>query len=179
MQILGLLGMYFDAVVVEFKTFLLLFKFALAILCALRFGCTSLNEKKIGNNNFRKSKINEPIECQLGNFDFPTIWTYSNICILCICENIQICQVGRRVIFWLNGFRGLTNMKVREGNLCIKERGLMRSDIKVGKGSKIAPKIGCYRVGQGMQVTSVSLKFERRIKCNCDLWQNYDFFGKL
>ena len=31
-QILGLLGMYFDAVVVEFKTFLLLFRLALAIL---------------------------------------------------------------------------------------------------------------------------------------------------
>ena len=33
MQILELLGMYFDAVVVEVKTFLLLFKMALAILC--------------------------------------------------------------------------------------------------------------------------------------------------
>ena len=33
MQILGLLGMYFDAVVVEFKTFLLLFRLTLAILC--------------------------------------------------------------------------------------------------------------------------------------------------
>ena len=32
-QILGLLGMYFDAVVVEVKTFLLLFRLALAILC--------------------------------------------------------------------------------------------------------------------------------------------------
>ena len=31
-QILGLLGMYFDAVVVEVKTFLLLFRLALAIL---------------------------------------------------------------------------------------------------------------------------------------------------
>ena len=33
MQIMGLLGMYFDAVVVEFETFLLLFRLALAILC--------------------------------------------------------------------------------------------------------------------------------------------------
>ena len=33
MQILGLLGMYFDAVVVEVKTFLFLFRLALAILC--------------------------------------------------------------------------------------------------------------------------------------------------
>jgi hypothetical protein len=32
MQILGLLGMYFDAVVVKVKTFLLLFRLALAIL---------------------------------------------------------------------------------------------------------------------------------------------------
>jgi hypothetical protein len=35
MQILGLLGIYFDAVVVEVKTFLLLFRLALAILCGL------------------------------------------------------------------------------------------------------------------------------------------------
>ena len=33
MQILGLLGMYFDAAVVEVKTFSLLFRLALAILC--------------------------------------------------------------------------------------------------------------------------------------------------
>ena len=32
-QIQGLMCMYFDAVVVEFKTYLLLFRFALAILC--------------------------------------------------------------------------------------------------------------------------------------------------
>ena len=32
-QILGLLGMYFDAVGVEFQTFLLLFRLALVILC--------------------------------------------------------------------------------------------------------------------------------------------------
>ena len=35
MQILGLLGMYFDAVVVEVKTFLLLFNLALDILCSI------------------------------------------------------------------------------------------------------------------------------------------------
>ena len=34
MLILGLLGMYFDAVVVEVKTFLLLFRLSLAILCS-------------------------------------------------------------------------------------------------------------------------------------------------
>ena len=33
MQILGLLDMYFDAVVVEVKTFALYFRLALAILC--------------------------------------------------------------------------------------------------------------------------------------------------
>jgi hypothetical protein len=33
MQILGMLGMYFDAVVVEVKKNLLLFRLALAILC--------------------------------------------------------------------------------------------------------------------------------------------------
>ena len=32
MQILGLLGMYFDAVVAEVKTYVLLFRLALAIL---------------------------------------------------------------------------------------------------------------------------------------------------
>ena len=37
MQILGLFGMYFDAVVVEVKTFLLLFRLALAILCSPNF----------------------------------------------------------------------------------------------------------------------------------------------
>ena len=35
MQILGLLGMYFDAVIVEVKTFSLLFRLALAILCLM------------------------------------------------------------------------------------------------------------------------------------------------
>ena len=38
MQILGLLDMYFDAVVVEVKTFLLLFRLALAILCESSVG---------------------------------------------------------------------------------------------------------------------------------------------
>ena len=37
MQILGLLGMSFDAVVAEVKTFLLLFRLALTILCPLPF----------------------------------------------------------------------------------------------------------------------------------------------
>ena len=35
MQILGFLGMYFDAMVVEVKTFILLFRLALAILCGI------------------------------------------------------------------------------------------------------------------------------------------------
>ena len=33
MQVLGLLGMYFDAVVVEVEKYLLFFRLALAILC--------------------------------------------------------------------------------------------------------------------------------------------------
>ena len=37
MQILGLLGMYFDAVVVKVETFLLLFRFALALLWHVYF----------------------------------------------------------------------------------------------------------------------------------------------
>ena len=36
MQILGILGMYFDAVVVEVEKPLLFFKLALAILCCIR-----------------------------------------------------------------------------------------------------------------------------------------------
>ena len=36
MQILGLLGMYFDAVVVEVETFLLLFRLVVAILWPAR-----------------------------------------------------------------------------------------------------------------------------------------------
>ena len=40
-QILGLLGMYFDAVVAEVKTFLLLFRLALAILCIARISILS------------------------------------------------------------------------------------------------------------------------------------------
>ena len=39
MQILGPLGMYFGAVVVKVKTYLLLFRLALAKLCLLRLIC--------------------------------------------------------------------------------------------------------------------------------------------
>ena len=40
MEILGLLGMYFDAVVLEVKTLLLLFRLARAILCCYTsFSC--------------------------------------------------------------------------------------------------------------------------------------------
>ena len=42
MQILGLLGMYFDAEVVEVKTFLHLFRLALAILCYSREGMANI-----------------------------------------------------------------------------------------------------------------------------------------
>ena len=37
MQILGLLGMYFDAVVVEVEKYLLFFRWSLAILCLLTY----------------------------------------------------------------------------------------------------------------------------------------------
>ena len=43
MQILGLLGMYFDAVVVEVEKYLLFFRLALAILCKKNFN--SITEK--------------------------------------------------------------------------------------------------------------------------------------
>ena len=48
-QILGLLGMYFDAVVVEVKTSLLLFRLALAILCDTRYDISSCIFLKITN----------------------------------------------------------------------------------------------------------------------------------
>ena len=47
MQILGLLGMYFDAVVVEVKTFLLLFRLALALFTVLS---ESLKDNTYGCN---------------------------------------------------------------------------------------------------------------------------------
>ena len=50
-QILGLLGMYFDAVVVEVKTFLLLFRLALAILCIYRKMQISKQKIKIKQTN--------------------------------------------------------------------------------------------------------------------------------
>ena len=37
MQILGLLGIYFDAVVVEDEKYLLFFRLALAILCVIQY----------------------------------------------------------------------------------------------------------------------------------------------
>ena len=46
-QILDFLGMYFDAVVVEVKTFLLLFRLALAILCIAILGVRSPRERII------------------------------------------------------------------------------------------------------------------------------------
>ena len=43
MQILGLLGMYFDAVVVEVEKYLLFFRLPLAILCFTRIFVQFLN----------------------------------------------------------------------------------------------------------------------------------------
>ena len=40
------------------------------------------------------------------------------------------------------------NMSIHTASL-LWERPLMTSNIRVGRGSKIAPKIGRYRVGQG------------------------------
>jgi hypothetical protein len=50
--ILGLLGMYFDAVVVEVKTFLLLFRLALAILCIRIFTGITKSLEIIVNSRF-------------------------------------------------------------------------------------------------------------------------------
>ena len=47
MQILGLLGMYFDAVVVEVETFLLLFRLALAILWTFSFTMVKVGNCKL------------------------------------------------------------------------------------------------------------------------------------
>ena len=46
MQILGLFGMYFDDVVVKVKTFLLLFRLALAILCTVNRTCMRCSKSK-------------------------------------------------------------------------------------------------------------------------------------
>ena len=46
-QILGLLGMYFDAVVVKVNTFLLLFRLALAILCLQTYYTLGINKEGI------------------------------------------------------------------------------------------------------------------------------------
>ena len=58
-QILGLLGMYFDAVVVEVKTFLLLFRLALAIQWAVIYISYSKfkNKVSIGNKNMTKERV--------------------------------------------------------------------------------------------------------------------------
>ena len=47
MQILGLLSMYFDAVVVKVKNFLLLFRLALAILCLQTYYTLGINKEGI------------------------------------------------------------------------------------------------------------------------------------
>ena len=51
-QILDLLGVYFDAVVVEVKTFLLLFRLPLAILCTFKnIGCYGVKLDKPTNTS--------------------------------------------------------------------------------------------------------------------------------
>ena len=47
MQILSLLGIYFDAAVVEVETFLLLFRLALAILCTILCRSSSISTAQL------------------------------------------------------------------------------------------------------------------------------------
>ena len=49
----------------------------------------------------------------------------------------------------LNCFPLLIFKNTNCGGNTVRERPLMTSDIRVGRGSKIAPKMGRYRVGQG------------------------------
>ena len=61
-------------------------------MAALRFGCTNLNGKKIGDNDFRSAKINQPKEyVNVAILIFPPfehfqayvfymyLWKYSNL----------------------------------------------------------------------------------------------------
>ena len=87
-------------------------------MAALRFGCTNLNEKKIGDNDFRSAKINQPEEyVNVAILIFPPFEHFQAYVFAGLFKFAKLVQ--RRVIFWLNGFGGLTNMKVRVGNLCI------------------------------------------------------------
>ena len=54
MPILGLLGMYFDAVVVEVKKNLHLFRLALAILCYSREGMANIEREKLTYSSISK-----------------------------------------------------------------------------------------------------------------------------
>jgi hypothetical protein len=51
MQILGLLGMYFDAVVVEVKKYLLFFRLALAIMWVSKLLCQKATYNRIVSIN--------------------------------------------------------------------------------------------------------------------------------
>ena len=53
-KILGLLGKYFNAVVIEVKTFLLLFRLALAILCE---ACVNCGTHKLHNQNLVTMRV--------------------------------------------------------------------------------------------------------------------------
>ena len=80
-QILGLLGsMHFDAVVVEVKTFLLLFRLALAILCVPDNLCT-----KQGNSSIFESKICG-FKSRAGSNGARTVIIYDKMPILKICR---------------------------------------------------------------------------------------------
>ena len=56
-QILGLMGMYFDTVVVEVETFLLLFRLALAILCILSLKHLVLLQSSTGGPPLVRSQL--------------------------------------------------------------------------------------------------------------------------
>ena len=92
-------------------------------MAALIFGCTNLNEKKIGDNDFRSAKINQPKEyVNVAILIFPLFEHFQAYVFYVFAGLFKFAKlVHRRVIFWLNGFGGLTNMKVREGNLYITQ----------------------------------------------------------
>ena len=77
MQILGLLGMYIDAVVVEVKTVLLLFRLALAILC------------------FKTQRVAKLMECKR-KFIIPKVYTYAEI----HTKNLGI-HIWIRKVLWI------------------------------------------------------------------------------
>ena len=73
MLILGLLGMYFDAAVVFVTSQTLLFRLALAILCAVTFGFPNSKKNSFRGNYMRK--YGSYFEPNWALFNF--FWNYS------------------------------------------------------------------------------------------------------